>query len=116
MPAPLSVAAAVDPEEAFVAAVSSCHMLWFLSIAAKRGHVVDSYRDDAIGIMGRSPKGKIVVAQVRLRPRVEFSGLTQPAKPELVALHHEAHEACYIANSITSEVTCEPVYAESTVV
>jgi organic hydroperoxide reductase OsmC/OhrA len=90
-------------------------MLWFLSIAAKRGHVVDSYRDDAIGIMGRSPKGKVVVAKVQLRPHVEFSGLTLPTKPELTALHHEAHEACYIANSITTEVTCEPVYAGSAV-
>lgn len=115
VPAPLSVAAAVDPEEAFVAAVSSCHMLWFLSIAAKRGHVVDSYHDDAIGTMGRSPKGKIVVATVRLRPLVSFSGVAAPTNAELDALHHEAHEACYIANSIITEVTCEPVYAGSTV-
>ena len=90
-------------------------MLWFLSIAAKRGHVVDSYRDDAIGIMGRSGKGKIVVAKVRLRPLVSFSGASAPTNGELDALHHEAHEACYIANSITAEVTCEPVYAESAV-
>jgi len=115
VPVPLSVAEAVDPEEAFVAAVSSCHMLWFLSFAAKRGHVVDSYRDDAIGIMGRNPKGKTVVATVRLRPLVSFSGARTPTNGELDALHHEAHEACYIANSITTEVTCEPVYAESTV-
>ena len=113
MPAPLSVAQAVDPEEAFVAAVSSCHMLWFLSIAAKRGHVVDSYRDDAIGTMGRNPKGKTVVATVCLRPLVSFSGASTPSNDELDALHHEAHEACYIANSITTEVRCEPVYAES---
>lgn len=115
MPAPLSVAAAVDPEEAFVAAVSSCHMLWFLSIAAKRGHVVDSYRDDAIGIMGRSPGGKIVVARVRLRPLVSFSGVTAPTNGDVDALHHQAHEACYIANSITTEVICEPVYAKSAI-
>jgi organic hydroperoxide reductase OsmC/OhrA len=113
VPAPLSVAAAVDPEEAFVAAVSSCHMLWFLSIAAKRGHVVDSYRDDAIGVMGHSPKGKIVVAKVRLRPLVAFSGPSAPSNGELDTLHHQAHEACYIANSIITEVICEPVYAGS---
>jgi len=113
VPAPLSVAAAVDPEEAFVAAVSSCHMLWFLSFAAKRGYVVDGYHDDAVGIMGRSAKGKVVVAKVRLRPLVSFSGVTAPTNAELDALHHEAHEACYIANSITAEVTCEPVYAGS---
>jgi len=112
VPVPLSVAAAVDPEEAFVAAVSSCHMLWFLSIAAKRGHVVDSYRDDAVGAMGRSPKGKIVVATVRLRPLVSFSGAKRPTRDEINALHHEAHDTCYIANSITTEVICEPVYAE----
>ena len=115
MPVPLSVAAAVDPEEAFVAAVSSCHMLWFLSIAAKRGHVVDSYHDEAIGTMGHNPNGKTVVARVRLRPVVSFSGVTAPTNAELDALHHEAHEACYIANSITTEVSCEPVYAESAV-
>ena len=110
VPEPLSVAAAVDPEEAFVASVSSCHMLWFLSIAAKHGLVIDSYRDDAVGIMGRNPKGKIVVATVRLQPRVSFSGAKIPARDEITSLHHEAHEACYIANSITTEVKCEPVY------
>lgn len=86
-------------------------MLWFLSLAAKRGLVVDSYRDNAVGIMGRSAKGKIVVATVRLRPVVSFSGAKSPTKEELTAIHHEAHEACYIANSITTEVRCEPVYA-----
>lgn len=90
-------------------------MLWFLSIAAKRGYVVDSYHDDAMGIMGRNAKGKVVVATVRLRPLVSFSGVAAPTNDELDALHHEAHEACYIANSITAEVTCEPVYAASSV-
>jgi len=110
VPPPLSVEAAVDPEEAFVAAISSCHMLWFLSIAAKKGFVVDEYRDDAIGTMGRNARGKVVVAMVRLRPHVSFSGSSSPTQAELNALHHEAHETCYIANSITTEVTCEPVY------
>lgn len=85
-------------------------MLWFLSIAAKRGLVVDSYRDDALGIMGRNAKGKTVVATIRLRPLVSFSGAKVPGKEELTELHHEAHDACYIANSITTEVRCEPVY------
>lgn len=111
VPVPLSVAAAVDPEEAFVASVSSCHMLWFLSIAAKRGLVVDSYRDDAIGTMGRNSKGKTVVATIRLRPLVSFSGAESPTREDLAAIHHEAHEQCYIANSITTEVKCEPVYS-----
>jgi organic hydroperoxide reductase OsmC/OhrA len=110
VPEPLSVAAAVDPEEAFVASVSSCHMLWFLSIAAKRGLVVDSYRDDAVGIMGRNAQGKTMVATVSLRPLVSFSGAKLPTTEELMALHHQAHDACYIANSITTEVRCEPVF------
>jgi organic hydroperoxide reductase OsmC/OhrA len=86
-------------------------MLWFLSIAAKRRLVVDSYRDDAVGTMGKNAKGKIVVATVTLRPRVSFSGEKVPTRDEIVSLHHEAHDACYIANSITTEVRCEPIYA-----
>lgn len=112
VPPPHSVAAAVDPEEAFVAAISSCHMLWFLWIAAKKGFVVDDYRDEAVGIMGRNPKGRIAMLTVTLRPLVSFSGEKTPEKPEITALHHEAHEACYVANSITTEVICEPAYAE----
>ena len=84
-------------------------MLWFLSIAAKRGLVVDSYRDDAVGIMGRNSGGKTVVATVRLRPLVSFNGAKRPTSEELTAIHHAAHDACFIANSITTEVQCEPV-------
>ncbi|HEU4747262.1 MAG TPA: OsmC family protein [Gemmatimonadaceae bacterium] len=113
MPPPHSVEAAVDPEEAFVAAISSCHMLWFLSIAAKKGFVVDDYRDEAVGIMGRNGNGKVSVVTVHLRPVVSFSGTQQPTNAELTALHHEAHETCYIANSITTEVICEPVSVET---
>lgn len=87
-------------------------MLWFLSIAAKKGFVVDDYRDEASGKMGRNANGKTVVSEVRLRPLVSFSA-QQPTSDELTALHHEAHETCYIANSITTVVTCEPVYAET---
>lgn len=108
VPLPMSVEAAVDPEEAFVAAVSSCHMLWFLSLAAKRGHVVDSYTDDAEGVMAKNAAGKVAVTKVTLRPLVVFSGANSPDRAALDALHHAAHEECFIANSIRSEVVCEP--------
>jgi len=105
---PLSVAAAVDPEEAFVASLSSCHMLWFLSLAARRGFMVDDYRDEALGIMDRNAAGKLAMTRVLLRPAVRFSGATRPTPEELAALHHAAHEECYIANSVTTDVRCEP--------
>lgn len=109
VPEPMSSADAVDPEEAFVAALSSCHMLWFLSLAAKRGYVVETYRDDADGIMARNNAGKLAVSVVTLRPNVTFSGDKQPDEQAFQALHHQAHELCYIANSVKSEVRCEPV-------
>jgi organic hydroperoxide reductase OsmC/OhrA len=107
VPLPYSDAAAVDPEEAFVAAVSSCHMLWFLSLAAKAGWTVDSYRDDAVGVMARNAEGRMAITVVTLRPAVRFAG-AGPSQEELMRLHHEAHERCYIANSVKSEVRCEP--------
>jgi len=109
VPIPMSVAAAVDPEEAFVASLSSCHMLWFLSIAAKRGFVVEDYRDEAVGIMAKNSSGRMAMILVTLRPAVEFGGERQPTADDLVALHHEAHEQCYIANSVQTEVRCEPI-------
>lgn len=108
VPSPMSVEAAVDPEEAFVAAVSSCHMLWFLSLAAKRGHVVDAYTDEAEGLMERNADGKVAVTRVTLRPLAVFSGASSPDRAALDALHHAAHAECFIANSIRSEVVCEP--------
>jgi organic hydroperoxide reductase OsmC/OhrA len=105
---PYSVEAAVDPEEALVAALSSCHMLSFLYIAAKRGFVVDSYRDEAIGIMGKNERGKLWVTRVTLYPATIFGGERKPTWEELVAMHHEAHEECFIANSVKTEVRCEP--------
>lgn len=108
VPEPMSDAAAVDPEEALVAAVSSCHMLFFLAFAGKAGFVVDRYSDDAVGVMGRDERGKISITQVTLRPAVVFSGETRPDAAALEALHHRAHEACYIANSIRAGVTVEP--------
>lgn len=107
VPVPMSDAQAVDPEEAFVASLSSCHMLWFLSIAAKAGWVVEAYRDAAIGRMRRNQEGKLAMTEVRLRPQVRFGGGRQPDAAQLDALHHEAHEACFIANSVKSEIHIE---------
>ena len=108
VPLPLSVAAAVDPEEAFVAALSSCHMLWFLSIAAKRGFLVESYRDEAVGVMAKNAAGKLAMTQVTLRPGVVFGGEERPQSGEVAAMHHEAHEQCFIASSVKTDVRCEP--------
>jgi organic hydroperoxide reductase OsmC/OhrA len=109
VPLPLSVAAAVDPEEAFVASLSSCHMLWFLSAAAKRGFVVDRYRDAAVGVLASDSSGKLAMTVVTLRPGVRFVGARQPTAGELTAMHHEAHEQCFIASSVKTDVRCEPV-------
>ena len=105
---PFSVAEAVDPEEAFVAAVSSCHMLWFLDTAARAAWVVDDYCDNAVGVMTANAQGKLWVSQVTLRPRLVFAGDKQPDAAEIERLHHVAHEECYIANSVRSEVRIEP--------
>ncbi len=107
VPLPYSDAAGIDPEEALVAALSSCHMLFFLSIAAERGFVVDDYRDNAVGEMSRDAEGNMAMTKFILRPRVGFSGERQPSLAELNAIHHDAHEKCYIANSIKGEVVIE---------
>ena len=109
VPLPLSVAEAVDPEEAFVASLSSCHMLMFLSIAAKRGFVVESYRDEAIGILARDSSGKLAMTRVTLRPEVSFGGDKRPTAEDLTAIHHDSHEQCFIASSVRTEMLCEPV-------
>ena len=111
VPLPWSKAAAVDPEEAFVASLSSCHMLSFLYIAAKRGFVIDEYRDEAIGDMAKNAAGRMAMTVVTLRPAITFSGERQPTRAELDAMHHEAHDLCFIANSVTTDVRCEPVGA-----
>jgi organic hydroperoxide reductase OsmC/OhrA len=108
VPAPMSDPSAVDPEEAFVASISSCHMLWFLSIAAKHGFVVDHYRDRAVGLMGKDAHGRLAITRVTLRPDVRFAGTQEPDEVEVAAMHHEAHESCFIANSVKTEVRCEP--------
>ena len=107
VPLPYSVAEAVDPEEALVAAASSCHMLWFLSIAAKRGFVVDNYVDDAFGVMEKDVGGKLFISRITLRPKVRFSGDSLPTDPQLQSLHYAAHDECFIANSLKSEVVVE---------
>jgi organic hydroperoxide reductase OsmC/OhrA len=108
VPMPYSDPAAVDPEEAFVASLSSCHMLWFLSIAAAKGFVVDAYKDEAIGIMEKDADGKLAITRVTLRPSVKFNGTSIPTEAELGKLHHEAHEKCFLANSVKTEIRCEP--------
>ena len=106
--APFSDPAGVDPEEAFVAAVASCHMLWFLSIAAAKGHVVERYEDEAVGTMAKNADGKEWVAEVVLRPRIAFGGDKTPDAAAIEALHHEAHAECFIANSVKSAIRVEP--------
>jgi organic hydroperoxide reductase OsmC/OhrA len=98
----------VDPEEAFVASLSSCHMLTFLYLAAKAGFVVDSYEDTAHGAMAKTPQGRVWVAEVVLRPDIRWSGLA-PDPDQIADLHHAAHAECFIANSVKTEVRCEPV-------
>jgi organic hydroperoxide reductase OsmC/OhrA len=107
---PLSDPSAVDPEELLVAAVASCHMLWFLSLAAKAGYRVDSYRDAAVGTPGRNAEGHDYLAVVTLRPEVRFSGERIPTHEEIESLHHQAHSRCFIADSVRAEVRCEPVF------
>jgi|SRR5262245_21292014 len=109
VPVPYSVAEAVDPEEALVASAASCHMLWFLFITAKRGYVVESYVDNAIGIMEKNSEGKLAITRIILRPKVEFSVDGAPSAEELQSLHHMAHEECFIANSLKSEIVVEDI-------
>ena len=108
----MSDATTVDPEEAFVASLSSCHMLWFLSIAAKRKFCVDRYFDPAIGVMDKNTEGKMAMVQVTLKPEVVFSGELIPSRMQIDQMHHEAHEECFIANSVKTEVRIESTYVE----
>ena len=105
---PWSDPAAVDPEEMFVASLSSCHLLWFLSLAAADDCCVDEYVDDAVGVMAHDERGRMAVTLVTLRPAVRFAGPSLPSAAQLADLHHRAHEACFIANSVRSEVRCAP--------
>lgn len=104
VPLPYSREDAVDPEEAFVAALSSCHMLFFLSQAAKAGFVVESYEDRACGVMAKNERGRLFVSRVTLDPRIAFSQENPPSPEAIAELHHRAHEECFIANSALTEV------------
>lgn len=108
VPPPKSVAGNVDPEEAFVASLSSCHMLFFLAIAAKDGYVIDKYTDCVVGQLARNERGQFAMTKVTLRPRVAFSGDKRPTAEQRRKLHSQAHEQCFIANSVTTEVSIEP--------
>ena len=106
---PMSDEKAVDPEEAFIASLASCHMLFFLDFARRAGFRIDSYEDQAEGVMGKDAEGRMAMTSVTLHPRVAFSGDKQPATIDIDALHHKSHEACFIANSVKTEIRIEPV-------
>jgi organic hydroperoxide reductase OsmC/OhrA len=107
VPMPWADPDAVDPEEAFVASAASCHMLFFLDFARQAGLVVTGYEDEAEGEMHRGSDGKVRITRITLRPRIVFAG-EEPGEDVIDELHHKSHEACFIANSITSEVVVEP--------
>jgi organic hydroperoxide reductase OsmC/OhrA len=105
VPAPYSNPANVDPEEAYVASISSCHMLTFLYLASKQGFQVDSYEDQAVGLMSKNEKGAAWVSAVTLNPKITYSGEKLPAAEDQAHLHHLAHEQCFIANSVKTTIT-----------
>lgn len=109
VPPPYSVESHVDPEEAFVASLSSCHMLLFLAIAAKKKYVVDEYNDHAIGRMETDSEGRLSITTVTLRPKVAFQGTHRPSEDELEKIHHLSHKQCFIANSVKTNVITEIV-------
>ena len=113
VPPPYTNPAGVDPEEAFVAAVASCHMLTYLFLAYKQGFQVDSYDDEAVGVMTKNEKGVFWVSAVTLRPKIVYSGEKLPASADVERLHHEAHQQCFIANSIKTEVRIEGVHVRN---
>ena len=108
VPAPWSNPAGIDPEEAFVAAVASCHLLTFLYVAYREGFEVEGYRDEAAGVMTKNEKGVPWVSRITLRPRIVFGGAKRPSPDEERHLHRLAHEQCFLANSIHTEVVLEP--------
>jgi organic hydroperoxide reductase OsmC/OhrA len=112
VPLPMSDASALDPEEAFVSSLSSSHKLWFLTMAVKRKFCVDRYFDAATGVMEKNAEGKVAMTVVTLHPEVMFSGGKLPTRAELEKMHHDAHEACFIASSVKTDVRCEPVYGD----
>ncbi len=115
VPLPYSVPSHVDPEEAVVAAASSCHMLWFLSIAAKAGFTVDGYDDYAHGEIGKGPNGRAAFSRIVLRPVIRFSVDLIPTPAQLADIHRRAHDECFIANSLKAEVVVETGQADAEV-
>lgn len=105
VPAPFSNAANVDPEEAFIASVASCHMLFFVDFARRSKYIVDSYEDKAVGTLGKLDTGDMWISEVKMHPKVIFSGPTQPTPEQIEDLHHRAHKACFISNSVRSKVS-----------
>ncbi len=105
--APWSVADNVDPEEAFVASLASCHMLFFLAIACKQGYQIESYSDDAVGTLSKDEDGKLAMTAVTLNPKVEFTGDKIPDRDQIEAIHHQSHEHCFIANSVKTAITIQ---------
>lgn len=112
---PFSNPANVDPEEAYVAALSSCHMLWFLDLASRRGFRIDSYADAAEGMMLKNADGNEWIATVTLKPHVVFSGPLAPDDAAVEALHHEAHANCFLANSVRSTIETRGSWAYDSV-
>ncbi|MDP2207978.1 MAG: OsmC family protein [Bacteroidota bacterium] len=109
VPLPMSNASAVDPEEAFIASLSSCHMLWFLSIAAEKNYIVESYEDSAEGILGKNEDGKLAMTKVTLKPKVIFNSKTTLSREQVDELHHLAHEKCFIASSVKTKITIQQI-------
>lgn len=109
VPSPMAVAANVDPEEAFVASLASCHMLFFLSIAAKRGVIVDRYTDNATGFMEQNERGRMAITRVVLRPEARYGRTSDPTRDEIERMHHQAHGLCFIANSVRTEVVTDVI-------
>lgn len=110
VPLPYSDASAADPEELFVASLASCHMLWFLALAAEQGWRVDRYVDHAVGTLARDSQGRMAMTKVCLRPEVRLGGDRPKSQDEQRQMHERAHERCFIASSVRTELTCEPVF------
>lgn len=104
VPIPYSNPDCIDPEEAFIASISSCHMLWFLSIAAKKKLVVENYQDRVVGLMGKNKEGKLAIIQIRLCPEIIFERDNLPTEAQIKEMHQEAHHNCFLANSVKTKI------------
>lgn len=107
IPKTVAVASGADPEQQFIAALASCHMLWFLHLASRKNFVVERYVDEASGVLGKNAEGREAMTRVTLRPVVTFSGVP-PTLGQFAQLHEKTHERCFIANSVKSEIILEP--------